>query len=388
MPKRLFSGKKILAVIASVLMLGTSVTPALAKDQVEVVNNVAMGNVSIALISQQYDPKTKKNIPWKDKRIVVPGETVSEIVSIRNEGEPAWIRAKVDFITRAEVNLTNDDATFLKGWIYKPDGYWYWPKEVQTGETVKWMDSIHIPDEWRSDQVAATEFTAHVQADAVQTRHFEPNFNSDDPWFGTVIETSLYNYTRSSDPTEIGYFVFFEGGAEGLFHKGADFFSNWDTLMPGDHLEDQISVKNNYIQKVKLYFRIENPQVTELEKQCKLQIFRGTEKIFDGTLADAMNEMVLAVMDPKSEFVLRYVMDVPKELNNAYSLSEGQDKWIFRAEMIPSENGGNGRNTGVDNDVTRYIVIGGVMIIMLGGLFYFLIKKDDEKKSHEEESKN
>ena len=382
MRNKVFNGKKLLAVIASVLMMGTSALSVTAKDQVEVENNVAMGNVSIALISQQYDPETGKNIPWKDKRIVVPGETVSEIVSIRNEGEPAWIRAKVDFITKAKVNLTDSDATFLKGWIRKSDGYWYWPKEVKTGETVKWMESIHIPEEWRSDQVASTEFRAQIKADAVQTRHFEPKFDSDDPWFGTVIEQSLYNYTRSSNPTEIGYFVFFEGGAEGLFHKGADFFSNWDTLMPGDHLEDQISVKNNYVQKVKLYFRIENPQVTDLEKRCRLQIFRGTEKIFDGTLADAMQEMVLAILDPKSEFVLRYVLDVPAELNNAFSLSEGQDKWIFRAEMIPA--GGDGKGTGVDNDVTKYVVIGGAMAIMIGAMFCLLIKKDEKDKKHSE----
>jgi len=379
MLKKLLSGKGIIAAIASLVLFGTAV-PVNAKDQVEVVNNVGMGNVSIALISQQYDPQTKKNIPWQQERIVVPGEKVSEIVTIRNEGEPAWIRAKVEFKTNANVNLSEDDATFAKGWIRKDDGYWYWPHEVQTGDSVKWMECIDIPTEWRTDQVAKTKFHANIKADAVQTRHFKPDFNSNDPWYGTVIETSLYNYTRDDKSTQIGYFVFFEGGAEGLFHKGDDFFSNWTTLMPGDELEDTVSVKNNYIQKVKLFFRIENPEMTELEKACNLQIFRGTEKIFDGKLADAMNEMVLAVMDPGSEFVLKYKLTVPKELTNKYDLTEGQVKWIFRAEMLGSyEKQKNGKGTGVDNDVTKYIAIGGAMAIMIGGLI-FILKKNNEKE--------
>ena len=379
MLKKLLSGKGIIAAIASLVLFGTAV-PVSAKDQVEVVNNVGMGNVSIALISQQYDPQTKKNIPWQQERIVVPGEKVSEIVTIRNEGEPAWIRAKVEFKTNANVNLSEDDATFAKGWIRKSDGYWYWPHEVQTGDSVKWMECIDIPTEWRTDQVAKTKFHANIKADAVQTRHFKPDFNSNDPWYGTVIETSLYNYTRDDKSTQIGYFVFFEGGAEGLFHKGDDFFSNWTTLMPGDELEDTVSVKNNYIQKVKLFFRIENPEMAELEKACNLQIFRGTEKIFDGKLADAMNEMVLAVMDPGSEFVLKYKLTVPKELTNKYDLTEGQVKWIFRAEMLGSyEKQKNGKGTGVDNDVTKYIAIGGAMAIMIGGLI-FILKKNNEKE--------
>ena len=379
MLKILKNWKRMIAATAALLLFGTTI-PVNAKDQVEVVNNVAMGNVSIALISQQYDPQTKTNIPWQQERIVVPGETVSEIVTIRNEGEPAWIRAKVDFKTNAKVNITDEDATFVDGWIRKDDGYWYWPHEVQTGDSVRWMESVTIPSEWRSDQVASTKFHANIKADAVQTRHFKPDFTSNDPWFGTVIETSLYNYTRDDKATAINYFVFFEGGAEGLINKGSDVFSNWTTLMPGDYLEDTISIKNNYVQKVKLFFRTENPEITELEKACNLQIFRGTEKIFDGKLSETRNEMVLAVMDPGTEFVLKYTLDVPKELTNKYDLTEGQVKWIFRVEMLGSyEKTKNGKGTGVDNDITRYIYIGVAMAIMIGGLV-FILKKNDEKE--------
>ena len=355
--------KKMLAIVASLLMFGGSI-PVKAEDQIEVVNNVGMGNVSITLVETQMDPVEHRILPFEQDRTILPGETVSKIVNIKNEGEPAWIRARLDFSTKAEVNLNEEDCVFAEGWIRKDDGYWYWPKEVKTGESVEWLRSFYVPAEWTSAQVAKTKFHANVRADAVQSRHFDPDFKAKDPWFGTVIETSLYNYTRNDHPTDTKFLVLFEGGAEGLIGKGDDFFSNWHTLMPGDKLEDTISVKNDYVRKIKLFFRTENTISTDLEEAVNLKIYRGTDCIYDATLAGTRDEMVLAVMDPGTEFVIKYTLDVPETLGNKYDLAEGQVKWIFRSEMLGSF-AKDGKWTGVDNDITLYALCGGSALAVI-----------------------
>ena len=369
--------KKILAVIASFLMF-SSFIPVKAEDHIEVINNVGMGNVSITLVETQMDPVLHKIVPFEQNRTILPGETVSEIVNIKNEGEPAWIRAKIDFRTKAEVNLKEEDCIFAEGWIKKEDGYWYWPKEVKSGESVEWLRSFHVPAEWTSDQVKKTKFHTDVRADAVQSRHFEPDFKAKDPWFGTVIETSLYNYTRKDNATDTKFLVLFEGGAEGLVSKGDNFFSNWHTLMPGDKLEDSISVKNDYVRKIKLFFRTENATETELEKAVKLKIYRGSDCIYDGTLAGTRDEMVLAVMDPGTEFVIKYTLEVPAELRNKYDLTEGQVKWIFRAEMLGSY-AKDGKWTGVNNDITLYAICGGSALAVIAIALALIGKKKREQ---------
>ena len=372
---------KLTAIVSAFLMLlTTAATPVHAEgDEITIIDNVGMGNVSITLVEEQINPVTKKVEPFEQNRIILPGDTVSKIVYIKNEGEPAWIRAKVDFSTKAKVNLKESDCTFAKEWIRCEDGYWYWPHEVKQGESVKWLESFKVPAEWTEKETSKTQFHVNVHADAVQTRHFEPNFKAKDPWFGTVIEKSIYNYTRPDKHTNMNYAVWYEGGAEGLVSLGGDFFSNWETLMPGDHLTGSAVIRNSYSRKIKMYFRSENQNVTDLEKHTNLKIYRGEECIFDGKLADAKQESVLAILDPGVEFIFKYELDVPEELNNAYDLSEGQVNWIFRVELLGSYSK-DGRKTGVDNDMLPYYIGGGVaLIVICGALVYLKKKKKDEK---------
>ena len=350
--------KKLFALLLIVTTLCLSSIPIYADDEIEVVNNVGMGNVSISLRSEQLDKTTGKLVPIDNTRIVLPGERVSQVVTIVNEAEPAWIRVKLDFSTMADVMFAENLVSIVSGWIKGTDGYWYWPKVVGSGEEVQFMSGLTIPTTWDS-AVAENGFDVLISADAVQSRNFTPDFKSDDPWFGTVIETSIYNYTRESHQTHLNFSVSYEGGAEGFVKVGDDFFSNWDTLMPGDVLTGEVKVKNAYRQWIFLYFRTENVLPTELEKAIKLKIYNGSEKIFDGTLNDSLKEILLGEINKGTELTLTYTIEVPAELNNAYSLTDGQVKWIFRAKL---SNRGmtNPINTGFGN---RTILCAGVLAL-------------------------
>ena len=367
--------RKIITAVFSLLIMVGLATPLYAKDEVTVVNNTQMGAVSIALETTYIDPISKKEVPWVQDRVVLPGDNVSEIVTIINEGEPAWIRAKAEFDSSAEVNLSEKEVVFKDGWIKKGD-YWYWPKEVKTGEKVQWIDSINIPAEWESNQVKKTKMNVKVNADAVQTRHFTPNFDSNDPWFGTIIETSIYNHSIDKKSGNTSFSISYEGGAEGMVKVRDNFFQNWATLMPGDHLEDSAVIRNNYKQPIKMYFRSENQQVTRLEENVKLKIYRGEEKIYDGTLAGTQKEMLLAEMDSNSEFIFHFEIDVPAELRNEFDLTTAEVKWIFRAEILPSYS----KRTGNETSFTPYLIEAGASIgVILLALLVLKKNKKDEK---------
>ena len=361
--------KKFILLLTSLSFLFAVPLQIGAKDEIEIVNNVGMGNVSIALINQQKNEKGEV-VPWVQNQVVVPGETISHITRIKNEGEPAWIRARVVFDTASKVNLFEKDVHFIDGWEKKSDGYFYWTKEVKKDEIVDFIDSITIPESWNSVQVSKTPFHIKLQADAVQTKNFTPDFKSEQPWFGTLIETSLYNYTRSDTHTDIKYWVTYLGGAEGMFAKGGDFFSNWTTIMPGDTLKDSSLVSNSYSQPIKLYFRTENSMPTELGEKLILKIFRGTEVVYAGPLTGTLKEINIANLQPNEQFILNYELSVPSELNNKYDLAEAQTRWIFRAELAP-----NPVNTGPADSPLGYITSS---IISILAIAYLLKKRKGE----------
>ncbi len=363
--------KKVLIILTSFLLLLTGGIAVYASNPITLINNVRMGNVSIAIQEHQLGENPDELVPFVQDQILVPCDSVSKIVTIVNEGEPAWIRVKIGFDTNAKVNLTEDEIVVKDGWERKSDGFYYWKKEVPRNGKVQFLDSFTLPCKWTSKEISKAEFKIHIQADAVQTRHFTPKFNTNDPWFGTLIEKSSYNYTSDWKPTDRKNAVVFVNGAEGFFANTGDAFSNWETLMPGDTLTDTVNIGNSYNKTVKLLFKTENEKKDLLEENVNLKIWRGTELIFDGKLADTRNEAVLAVMEPGTNFVLKYQLDVPEELNNRFSLEYGQVKWIFRAEVYDRVN------TAANNSVLLYSL---VAIASAAAVLYVIYKKSRKEE--------
>lgn len=135
----------------------------------------------------------------------------------------------------------------------------------------------------------------------------------------------------------------FENGADGLVKTGEDFFSNWASLMPGDTVSGQVTLKNSYRRTVAMYFKTESIADDALLKVLHLEIKNGDTVIYSGTMDGAVTERVkLASLAMNEEAILTYTVSVPKELNNSYALSKTQTKWIFSAYMSSSSGGGGG----------------------------------------------
>lgn len=311
----------------------------------EVTNNVTLGDVSISLSEYELD-EDGKEVPYQNDKQVLPGQTVDKIVRITNNANASWIRVKVEYTSEEGLDSLSDDELILADGDWEKSGdYYYYKKPVAKDESVDFLKRVQIPASWDSTY-AEKGFSMILTADAVQEANFTPNWNASDPWFGTVIETCVHT---SYDPKLTGNQVFsvvFENGADGLVKTGEDFFSNWASLMPGDTVSGQVTLKNSYRRTVTMYFKTESIADDALLKVLHLEIKNGDTVIYSGTMDGAVTERVkLASLAMNEEAILTYTVSVPKELNNSYALSKTQTKWIFSAYMSSSSGGGGGHKT-------------------------------------------
>ena len=231
--KRMQISATLLGILLSAGTFASAYPVFAAQSEVSVENNVDIGNINISLEKHGLDEKGEKT-DFDDAQVVVPGQVVDELVDIFNLANDAWVRMKVTFDdSTIDGNMLDDSLLNLGDDWVKCGDYYYYTKPVKHGEAAEFLKSVSIPAEW-TEALSEKDQKINFTADAVQEKNFTPNFKSDDPWFGTVIEQSVTDaYTvpvTSNNPFSVAY----EGGAAGLVKVGDDFFSNWGTLMPGD----------------------------------------------------------------------------------------------------------------------------------------------------------
>ena len=107
-------------------------------------NVITSGSVKVDLIQQQMVDGVLE--PYTDELVkIMPGTTVSKIVSVQNTEKPAWIRVRLQIILQDadgnEMQIPEEDLASViiiepdnTGWSYR-DGWWYYNAPVETGET-------------------------------------------------------------------------------------------------------------------------------------------------------------------------------------------------------------------------------------------------------------
>lgn len=379
--------------------------------ETEVINNIGIGDISIGLEEYELDAQGNE-IPYVDNKVIIPGQKVDAIVRITNNANDAWIRAKLDFASEDGLEGLNDNLLNIASDTWKKIGdYYYYTVPVESKNYVDLIDSIRMPYHW-TEADTKKGFKLIVTADAVQEANFDPNFESEDPWFGTIIETCVHTAYDKTELIPQDFSVEFKGGAEGLVKIGDDFFSNWGELMPGDTVSDKVLIKNNYSKSIYMYFSTETIADDDLLKAVTLTINNGDKVIYEGTMDGAIKDKIqLALLRRGEEITLDYTVHVPAELTNKFALNETKTKWIFECK-VKSSGGGSEKNPGGpgyptptdsitdqtespdkpdDNDPDWKVLpatgdnaliagAAGILAVALGGLFVTRRKKEDEEE--------
>lgn len=183
-----------LAVAACLLLAAGGTTLAYFTDSETAHNVVTSGGVDIGIVEKTKVGDDLLDFPEEGVFGVMPGESVSKIVTVENTGSaPAWVRVKVDrsvlgkdkaeLPLTAEVKVGNADGSdeiakvevvsfeVKDGWIDGEDGWWYWTSPVAPGgSTGVLLDAVSFAKLTPNTYQGCTA-SVDVSAQAVQSAH-------------------------------------------------------------------------------------------------------------------------------------------------------------------------------------------------------------------------
>lgn len=410
-------------------------TYAYYSDSITVENRIQLGDIDISLEEYCLDENQKEQV--YDQNIqVLPGDTVSKIPRITCLTEPCYIRALIthsspvinntvtdDIITEdttTEGTTTRDTTTedtttedtiscdsfqiqadeypdiltdenifgLSESWI-KIGDYYYYKNILNPKESADLFQGVFIPYEWDNEH-AEQKLNLNIQIDAVQAEHFTPDFSSDQPWGNEEIEVCAHSGDRSAlvNPYTTMY-VEFEGNSHKLVAVPKDFFSNLGQAMPGDLLNDTVTLKNTTEDEVELLFHTALPEtLTEEQKslltKIELAIFLDGDKLYEGNLeaASLSADISLGKYQSQENKEFTFSLTVPAELKNQYALADTVVRWVFSVQQ-------DGKATPVGTGDTMmflpFLFLGGGGLLLLGIYFILIIRqkrKNPKGKTH------
>lgn len=303
-------------------------------DSTSVTNKGRVGIVDISL-EQSFS---------EDEIVILPNQTVAMDSSVKNNGQPAWVRVKIEYPVgegvdtedRKESLMELDDklVSFANENWEKIGSYYYLKEALQNGEEMPFTNSITFPADW-DNRMVNSKFGVLLVAEAIQEKNFTPDFTAEDPWHGAVIEAfDAENYQPKEEGNNT-FSVSYKDGVEGLIHTGDDFFSNWGDLMPGDVLSGTATIDNHMSIPVKIFFETESSDDAELLEKLSIKITNGEDVVYEGPLSGEVSPKVLLKqyeMDEMTEF--KYELTVPEDIDNAYAFKEFEVLWTFSAEEV------------------------------------------------------
>ncbi len=153
----------------------------------------------------------------------------------------------------------------------------------------------------------------------------------------TVSAQSTVTYSGNS-----GDFIF----APGSEHSPTDLFENFKNVLPGDSITQQITVKNNANNKikVKIYMRSlgAHEESNDFLSQLSLKVKKSSDNdmayMFDAAAnetAGLTNWVELGTLYSGGVVNLDVILDVPTSLSNEYSDKIGYLDWEFKVEELP-----------------------------------------------------
>jgi len=190
------------------------------------------------------------------------------------------------------------------------------------------------------------------------------------------------NVTYSGDA---GKFIF----APGSEYSPTDLFPNFKDVMPGDSITQQITVKNDASNKVKvkIYMRALGAHEDSIEflSQLRIRVDKSDENglayMFDAAAnetAQLTDWVCLGTLYSGGKVNLNVILDVPVELDNAFQKKIGYLDWEFMVEEYEIEpTDPEPPKTGDDSQLLLWL---GLMIMSAAALLILIPAKKRKKQ--------
>ncbi len=165
---------KIFAISVILIIIGAAVcgTSAFYTGNGTAVNVITAGGVDAELVELSKDAESGELVPFVDIQNVIPGDSASKIVKVKNTGgHPEWVRLDVQKYFKE----TESDGEYLtldfntEDWT-EIDGMWYYNKPLQPGETTEPLFTtvnfdLKIPSEYAGKDAAVSVMLYAVQSE-------------------------------------------------------------------------------------------------------------------------------------------------------------------------------------------------------------------------------
>lgn len=176
--------------------------------------------------------------------------------------------------------------------------------------------------------------------------------------------------------------------APGTKHSPTSLFENFQNVMPGDTLTEQVLIKNDASNDVKIRVYLRSLGAKEntdnFLSQLKLTVQQREDNILFAAPADQTAQLTdwiyLGTVYSGGEITLDVTLEVPITLDNDYQNEIGFIDWSFKVEELPVDpSDPQPPQTGDSSHVFLY---SGLMLFSLFALVILLIGKRKQTANH------
>ncbi len=321
--------RRFLGVQAGLFLAGLVSMPAFA----------GTGGVAISHGTYSLDGAGER-IVYTGQSKLMPGEEFPYMICVDNDGSSCWIRLKVDYTGTDGLNQVDDNWLSIaeeEKWV-KRGGYWYYTEPLAENASVDFCDKLCVPD--LNNVRNGLPFKIISYAEAIQSANVTPDFSSENPFDGILIEDSTS--APAIDETVTEFTVRYEGGSETVVNADG-LFENLDGIMPGDTITGTVTVNNQNGYRMGVTLKEVGEELDDLVKKALiLTISQDGMDLYHGSLADnaIINGVSLGSFGARQTAELVFSLCLPEDVTNEAAFRDIKIALVFEASRISSGDGG------------------------------------------------